>query len=93
MTRCTWNTDRRPQGGLYRDPENGWLFGVCAGAADRFNLRVGMVRLLAVISLLLFFWATLAIYFGFALLMRRKPLIYCGRESEYEFWRRRDFRS
>ncbi|MDX1480319.1 MAG: PspC domain-containing protein [Woeseiaceae bacterium] len=93
MSHCTWNTERGSPGGLYRDPEHGWLFGVCAGIADRFNLRTGMVRLVAVVSLLLFFWATLAVYLAAALLVRQKPLIYRGHESEYEFWRRRDYRS
>ena len=88
MREGTWNIDYGPFRGFYRDRENGWIFGVCAGLADRFNLQVGAVRILAVISLLVFFWLTAAIYVAAALLIREKPLIYSGTRSEYEFWRR-----
>jgi len=88
MSRETWDTDFGPLRGFYRDRENGLVFGVCAGIADRFNFRVGTVRVIAVISLLLFFWLTAALYLGATLLIREKPLVYSGRRSEYEFWRR-----
>lgn len=88
MSYRTWNIDRGPLRGFYRDRENGWIFGVCAGLADRFNLRVGAVRVVAAILLLLFFWLTLALYFGVTILVREKPLVYSGRASEFEFWRR-----
>jgi len=79
-------------GGFYRDRENGWVFGVCAGVADRYNLNVGAIRVVAVVSLLLFFWLTAAVYLALTVLIREKPLIYSGRRSEDEFWRsyRRD---
>lgn len=88
MSRESWDTDFGPLQGLYRDRENGWVFGVCAGIAERFNFRVGTVRVIAVISLLLFFWLTAAIYLAAAFLIREKPLVYAGRRTEYEFWRR-----
>lgn len=88
MKRDAWDIDFGPIRGVYRDRENGWIFGVCAGIADRFNLNVGTVRIIAVISLMLFFWLTAAIYFGLTLLIREKPLVYSGARSEYEFWRR-----
>ena len=88
MSRETWNLDYGPFNGLYRDRENGWIFGVCAGLADRFNFNVGTVRVIAVISLVLFFWATALIYIGATLLLKEKPLIYSGRSQEYDFWRR-----
>ena len=95
MTQGTWNIDYGPFRGFYRDRENGWIFGVCAGLADRFNLQVGAVRVLAVISLFVFFWLTAAVYIAATLLIREKPLIYSGLRSEYEFWsreRRRQWR-
>ena len=88
MSRHTWNTDRGATQGFYRDPENAWIFGVCAGIADRFNFRLGMVRIVALVSLVLFFWITLALYLGATLLIREKPLIYSGQRTEYEFWQR-----
>ena len=89
MSQHAWNIDHGPLRGFYRDRENGWIFGVCAGIADRFNLNVGAVRLIALISLVLFTWLTALLYVGATLLIREKPLIYSGRETEYEFWRRR----
>ena len=61
---------------------------MCAGIADRFNFNVGTVRVIAVISLLLFFWLTAAIYIGLTMLIKEKPLVYSGRRAEYEFWRK-----
>ena len=89
MTHRTWNTDHGPLRGFYRDRENGWIFGVCAGIADRFNLQLGAVRVIAVVCLFLFFWITALVYLLAAFVIREKPLIYSGRESEHEFWRRR----
>lgn len=88
MSRETWNLDYGPFTGLYRDRENGWIFGVCAGLADRFNFNVGTVRVITVISLVLFFWATALVYIGATLLLKEKPLIYSGDRHEDEFWRR-----
>ncbi|MDH4047480.1 MAG: PspC domain-containing protein [Gammaproteobacteria bacterium] len=90
MSRETWNIDRGRPRGLYRDPENGWVFGVCAGLADFCNFRVGTVRLIAFVCLIVFFWATVLLYIGATLLFREKPLVYSGSRAEYEFWRRRD---
>lgn len=90
MTDRTWNVDHGPLRGFYRDRENGWIFGVCAGLADRFNLNVGAVRIIAIIALLLFTLVTTIVYLGATFLIREKPLIYSGRESEYDFWRRHD---
>jgi phage shock protein C len=81
--------DHGPLRGFYRDRENGWIFGICAGIADRFNLNLGAVRAVAVICLILFFWATALVYILAAVLIREKPLIYAGRSNEYDFWRRR----
>ena len=92
MSRDTWNIDYGPFRGFYRDRENGWIFGVCAGIADRFNFHVATVRVIAVVSLLVTFWLTAGIYLAAALLIREKPLVFSGRDSESEFWRsyRRD---
>lgn len=88
MSRDTWNTDYGPLRGFYRDRENGWVFGVCAGVAERFNFRVGTVRVIAIIALLLFFWLTAALYLGATVLIKEKPLVYSGSNSENEFWYR-----
>jgi len=38
--------------------------------------------------MLLFFWLTAALYLGMTVLIREKPLVYAGRDSESEFWYR-----
>ena len=88
MSNNPWNLDRGPLRGFYRDRENGWIFGVCAGVAEFFNFRLCTVRLIAIICLFVFFLPTVLVYFAATLLFREKPLIYSGRHQEYEFWRR-----
>ena len=88
MSQRMWNSDYGPLRGFYRDSDRGWIFGVCAGIADRFNFRLGTVRVIVIISFSLFSWLTAAIYIGATLLVRDKPLIYSGRETEFDFWRR-----
>ncbi|HET6629466.1 MAG TPA: PspC domain-containing protein [Woeseiaceae bacterium] len=90
MSRGEHAFDRNDQRlhGLYRDRENGWLFGVCAGIAEHFNVRTALVRLVAFAALLLFFWPAVIVYLAAALLFRAKPLTWSGSCREYEFWRR-----
>ena len=89
MSRDSWNIDQGPLRGLYRDRENGWLFGVCAGLAEFANFRTGTVRIVTFICLFFFFLPTALVYIGATLLLREKPLVYSGRHEEYDFWRRR----
>ncbi len=91
MSRDTWNLDHGPLRGLYRDRENGWFFGVCAGIADYFNFRTGTVRVITAVCLCVFTLLTVFIYIAATLLIREKPLIYRGRSDEFEFWRRRHY--
>lgn len=87
MSRTTWNLDRGALRGLYRDRENGWLFGVCAGIADYTGFGVMPVRIVAALGLALLTVPTLLVYGAATLLLREKPLIYSGRRNEHEFWR------
>ena len=64
MSQRMWNSDHGPLRGFYRDSDQAWIFGACAGIADRFNFRVGMVRLITVIAFLLFSWFTFAVRWG-----------------------------
>lgn len=88
MSQRMWNSDFGPIRGFYRDTDNAWIFGVCAGIADRFNFRLGMVRLVTIILFMLFSWVTAVCYLSIWLLVREKPLVYRGRDDEYDFWRR-----
>ena len=73
--------------GLYRDRENGWIFGVCAGLAEFANFRTLTVRIIAVACLVVFFVPTALTYIAATLLIRRRPLIYAGSRAEHEFWK------
>lgn len=88
MSTASYHQEHRPTRGLYKDRENGWIFGVCAGIAEFAGWPRGMVRIIAVASLVLFFWPALLMYGAAVLLFREKPLTYAGRCREYDFWRR-----
>lgn len=88
MSTASCHRDPRRMRGLYKDRENGWIFGVCAGIAEFAKWRAGTVRIITVVSLVLFFWPTVLVYGAAALLFRDKPLTYAGRCREYDFWRR-----
>lgn len=78
---------------LYRDRENAWIFGVCAGIAEYGDFRVGMVRLIALISLWFFTAATAITYLAAALLFRNKPLTYSGPYAERDLWKNANLRN
>ncbi len=89
MSRRSWNLHDRPFRGIYRDTENGWFFGVCAGLAEFGNLRTGTVRVITAICLFFFFWPVVLAYAAAVFLLRERPLIYRGGDAENRFWRRR----
>lgn len=86
MRTASCHDEPRTFRGLYRDRENGWIFGVCAGIAEFANCSAVTVRVVAVVSLVLFFWPTALVYGAAALLFRDKPLTYAGRCRERDFW-------
>lgn len=88
MSTASSHHDHRPLRGLYKDRENGWIFGVCSGIAEFAEWRPGTVRIITLLSLVLFFWPTVLVYGAAALLFRDKPLTYVGRCREHDFWRR-----
>lgn len=92
---CSSRTaDRGPAlRGLYRDRENGWMFGVCAGIAERFGFDIMVVRVIAVLSLMLFFVPTALAYLAAVLLLRERPLTYRGARCERDFWRHGETRN
>jgi len=72
---------------LYRDPQRGVIFGVCAGIAEYFGIQPGLVRL-AMAAALVFFTAPVGLGYllAMAVLPRRPPDLYRTSEEE-EFWR------
>lgn len=73
--------------GLYRDRDNGLIFGVCAGIAHYFDIQILAVRLVAVISLFVAFIPTALVYIVAALLLKQRSLDSCCRCDERAFWK------
>lgn len=81
---------KAPAGALfYRDTANGLILGVCAGLSDQFGFRLVPLRVIVVVSLLLFTMPTLVLYLVAGLMLPAKPLTYYGRRDERELWARR----
>jgi phage shock protein PspC (stress-responsive transcriptional regulator) len=81
---------RAPANALfYRDPANGMLFGVCAGLSDQFGFRLGPLRIIMAVLLVLFTMPVALVYLVAGLLLPGKPLTYYGSRDEREIWRRR----
>jgi phage shock protein C len=58
---------------LYRDPQRGMLFGVCAGIADYFGFDVTVTRLIVIVAALFSFPMLFVAYILLAFLLPRKP--------------------
>ncbi|HKL62393.1 MAG TPA: PspC domain-containing protein [Woeseiaceae bacterium] len=73
---------------LYRDRENGLVFGVCAGIAGYFDVNALLVRGAALAALLVAPVPAGLFYLVAAVLLRDRPLTVRDRHREREFWRR-----
>ncbi|MDQ2070292.1 envelope stress response membrane protein PspC [Natronospira bacteriovora] len=72
---------------LYRDPQNGWIAGVCAGLGDYFSISVAGVRFLTIVALFFFAPFVVVTYIVLALILPRRPqALYQGAEEE-AMWR------
>ena len=78
---------REELGGLYLDRENAWLFGVCAGIAERFRIDLNVLRLLVALSALFLTVPTLVAYGLAAFVLEDRPLTARDPDHEREFWR------
>ena len=80
--------------GLYRDRDNGLIFGVCAGIAHYFDIQTLAVRIVALISLFFAFVPTALVYIVATLLLKQRSLGTCCGCNERTFWRSgRDYRA
>ncbi len=59
---------------LYRSRKNRILAGVCAGIADYFNVDPTIVRILAVIALVIFNFASVLAYLIMILIVPLEPI-------------------
>jgi phage shock protein C len=88
----TNNNPQEPFGpgptGLYRDPKNGKIAGVCAGLGAYFGVKVGGVRIaLILLSLFGFFGPVLVAYIVLAVLLHPKPAHLFKDSDDEAFWR------
>lgn len=86
----SWDRNERIGGrfnNLYRDRDNGMIFGVCAGIAHYFDINVVAARLGAVIGLLVAFVPTAIIYVLATLLLKERSLGRRESRRERDFWR------
>ena len=72
---------------LYRNPERGWIAGVCAGLADYFGVGTCLVRFLVLVSLVVFTVPTLIAYVIAGFVLERRPETMRGTREEEAFWR------
>ncbi|MEE8370558.1 MAG: envelope stress response membrane protein PspC [Sphingomonadales bacterium] len=74
---------------LYRDPRNGRCMGVCAGIADYFDVRPGVVRLITIIvTVMSGIWPGVCAYFILGFMLDVKPDEIYEKPEEDEFWRK-----
>ncbi|MEM7611257.1 MAG: PspC domain-containing protein [Pseudomonadota bacterium] len=78
---------RAPLSGLYLDRENGWLFGVCAGMADRFDIDLNVLRLVVLAGAIFVTMPTVVAYGLAAWLLQDRPLQPRDPAHERAFWR------
>jgi len=71
---------------FYRDDEQGYIGGVCAGIADKMNWNVSTVRAVTVVLGLVFTVPTVLAYIAGTIFLRKKHLAYYGR-NERDFWK------
>ena len=74
---------------LYRDRDNGMIFGVCAGLADYFGFDRKITRVLVAVGGLLFFPTIIVIYIILGLLLDPAPAETLDRRGEDVELRRR----
>ncbi len=79
---AAWSHER-----IYRDPENGWIAGVCAGIADYAGVDPALVRVASVVLLVFFFVPVVIAYVVFAIVLKPRPAATFASPAEEGFWR------
>ena len=73
---------------LYKNPRDGKIMGVCAGVADYFGLKPGLVRVLTVVfAIFTGLWPVLIGYLIMGFALDPKPMDLYEDEREEEFWK------
>ncbi len=87
MTHSPAGEGRRSPNRLYRNTREGRFLGVCAGIADYFGFNPWSVRIVVIVSLVLFTLPTLLAYFVCGFLLEQKPDNLYEDSDEERFWR------
>ena len=84
----TWNSggSGADASRLYRDSNNRFILGVCAGIASYFGISPWVVRVLAIIGLAIFTPPTIIGYVILALLLPKAPQQVYRTPGEERFW-------
>ena len=72
---------------VWRDPQRGWIAGVCAGIADHLGVAPALVRLVAVLGLIFFVIPTVVAYVALAVVLQPKPPALFATPEQEAFWR------
>jgi len=72
---------------VWRDPERGWIAGVCAGIAENVGVDPAVIRVVAVISLVFFVVPALVAYVALAIILPVRPPSLFASTEEAGFWR------
>lgn len=74
-------------GRVYRDPERGWIAGVCAGIADYIGVGPLPVRVGVALCVIFFFVPAVIAYFACAFLLPVKPPLDFATPEQETLWR------
>ena len=72
---------------IWRDPDHGWIAGVCAGLADHLGLAPALVRAATVVGLIAFTLPTVVGYAALAIGLKPKPPELFADPAQEDFWR------
>ena len=87
MTPESEMTQRPSPSRLYRNPVDGYIFGVCAGIGDYFGIRSWIVRLITLLGLFMFTLPTILAYVILAAMLPKTPDHLYRDDQEKTFWR------
>lgn len=74
---------------LYKDPKNGRVMGVCAGIADYFDVRPGIVRMLTILGCVFGMFPPIIFgYFILGFMLDSKPTEIYEKPEEEAFWKK-----
>ncbi len=82
-----WRAPGADRWRVWRDPDHGWVAGVCAGIADHLGIAPALVRAAAAVGLIAFTLPTVVAYVALALALRPKPPELFADPAQEAFWR------